>query len=198
MGHTGLTRALGSRCLGTVDLVVGNEIDGVRLGDPRQAGQLAIGPRRQRQSHQRLRQHSAASWRSGGEVCEGTLRALIYCQTAGDITDTRHMVIPVNRIAAFGFGHPTPVFNVVKRAVIKWLVPEVSGFQHDRRRTADEAVLRHRTAIRDGRGQARCWLRRTDCLAMDTRPAGSKTPVMEAVCQASRRRASQLGAIVGR
>ena len=105
-------------------------------------------------------------------MCEGTLRTLIYCQTAADITDTRDMVIPVNRIAAFGFGHPTPVLNVVKRAVIEWLVPGVSSVQHDRRRTADEAVLRHRTAIRDGRGQARCWLRRSDCLAMDTRRRG--------------------------
>ena len=41
------------------------------------------------------------------------------------------MVVPVHRIASLGFGHSAPVLNVVKRAVIKWPVAEVSGFQHD-------------------------------------------------------------------
>ncbi len=64
-------------------------------------------------------------------MCKSTPGTLIYCQTAGDITDPGYMVIPVHGIAALRFGHPTPVLNLVKRAVIKRLLSEVGGFQHN-------------------------------------------------------------------
>jgi hypothetical protein len=41
------------------------------------------------------------------------------------------MAIPVHGIAALRFGHPTPVLNLVKRAVIERLLSEVGGFQHN-------------------------------------------------------------------
>ena len=83
------------------------------------------------------------------------LSSLINRETTSHVTDPAYVVIPVHGIATLGFGHPPPVLKRVKCLAVKRLVSEVGRLQHNRRRAPDEAVLSHRTAIRDGRKQVR-------------------------------------------
>jgi hypothetical protein len=127
-----------------------SKINIVRLGDPRQTCQLEVRPGRQRDSYDRFRQHASRMWRRGGQMRDGALDSLIHRETAAHVTDASQVVVPVHGIAALGLSHPSPMLHRVERIVVKRLVSEVGGFQYDRRRTPDEAVLSHGTAFRDG------------------------------------------------
>jgi hypothetical protein len=157
--------------------LVTRKINNVCFREFCEPSQREIRPRRQCDLHDGFGQHTRAR-RGGSEMCDGTVDALIDRETTANITDPAYVVIPVHRIAPLRLGQPPPVLDRVDRSLVKGLVTEVCGLQHDRRRASYEAVLGHGCALRDGQfpmgirrmvwaDLADAW-RLTHGLAMDT------------------------------
>ena len=79
------------------------------------------------------------------EVRECTVRATFDGQAATDLTDARHVVIPMNRLTSLRLRRTTPVLDRVVCAAVVDAATEVGGVQHGGRRAMDESVLSHRT-----------------------------------------------------